>query len=149
MRSDMRGLTVSGRGSSSIPAAGYTGNAALTTGWIDVSKIVGVPTFRGVVASHASISGTLSIQHATSAAGAGSETVTEDDHFPGGRATQGANATGGVDYAAGTALDAALSYNGPRRFVRGVLTVANATGGAITTEATVVGVAMPQVEPAN
>ena len=151
MNSDMmRHSIVSADGARNIPGAGYTGNSDLLTDWISTADCVGPVTVIGVTtAGNAAISGTLSLDHATSAAGAGSATVTDDAHFPGGREAQGANATGGRDFAAGSALSAALSYNGPRGFVRGRLRVANSTNATVAVGVSLVAIADPQVADPN
>jgi len=149
MNSDyLRGATVSAGGARSIPAAGYTGNTDLLTDWIDTAQLVGPVTVIGVTTEgHASISGTLSIDHATSAAGAGSATVTDEADFPGGRDTQGVNATGGLDFAVSNALDGAISYNGDRRYVRGRLRIDNASNATVNVGVSVVALGTPQITP--
>jgi len=147
MNSDMlRHSIVSADGARNIPAAGYTGNTDLLTDWIDVSQLVGPVTAIGITTEgHASISGTLSLDHATSAAGAGSTTVTDEDHFPGGRDAQGVNSTGGKDFAASNALAGAISYNGPRQYVRGRLRIANASTATVNVGVSLVIIGTPQV----
>ena len=151
MNSDMlRHSIVSADGARNIPAAGYTGNTDLLTDWISTADCVGPVTVIGVTTEgHAQISGTLSIDHATSAAGAGSTTVTEDAHFPGGREAQGVNNTGGRDFAVSNALSGAISYNGPRGFVRGRLRIANAGGSTVNVGVSLVAIADPQVADPN
>jgi len=148
MNSDiLRGVRISARGSGAIPAAGYTGNSALATDWLDTAGLVGPITAVAESEANSAISGTLSIEHATSASGASGATVTADSDFPGGREAQGANTTGGVDWAAGTAASAALSYNGTRRYVRAHLTVRNSTNATVNADVSVVLMGMPQVTP--
>jgi len=149
MNSDyLRGVTIAAAaGTTSVPAAGYVGNNSLETGWIDLQDTVGPVVVRGFVAQDANLSGTLSIQHATSAAGAGAATVTDDADILGGREANGINATGGYDYVAANGCDAAIAYSGDRRYVRGVLTVANASAGAVAKDVGLVAMVMPQVVP--
>lgn len=151
MNSDfLRGITVAGAaGTTSVPAAGYTGAAALVTGWIDTSDIVGVPVVRGYVEQDGQLSGTLSIEHAASnaavAANAG-VTVTDDSDFPGGRDAQGVNATGGYDFVAADGLDASISYGGNSRYIRGHLTLNNSSG-VVAKDVALVVMAQPAVVP--
>ena len=151
MNSDyLRHSIVSARGEANIPGAGYTGNADLITDWIDVGECVGPVTVIGVTSEgNAAISGTLSIDHATSAAGAGSATVTDDAHFPGGRAEQGVNATGGKDFAVSTALNGAISYNGPRGYIRGRLRIANSGNATVNVSVSLVTIGTPRVADSN
>ena len=151
MKSDyLRHSIVSADGARNIPAAGYTGNTDLLSDFVDVSECVGPVTVIGVTTEgHASISGTLSIDHATSAAGAGSATVTDEAHFPGGREAQGVNNTGGRDFAVSTALSGAISYNGPRRFIRGRLRIANASNATVNVGVSLVVIGTPQVADSN
>jgi len=148
MKSDyLRGITHSGRGTSSVPSAGYTGGNILTTGWIDVAQTVGPVTVVAHVESDPDLSGTLSLEHATSAAGAGAAVVTAEGDFAGGRDAAGANATGGKDFAVNEEFRGSLAYAGSRRYVRGRLSVANASSGAVAKEVSLVALVMPQVEP--
>lgn len=124
-----------------VAAAG----TAVETPWVDVSDAIGPVVVVAESASHASISGTLSIQHATSATGAGSATVTDDSDFPGGRDANGANATGGNDWAANTSGSVALSYSGERRYIRAHVQANNATNASITHDVSVAVLKMPQV----
>lgn len=151
MKSDyLRHSIVSADGARNVPAAGYTGNTDLLTDFIDVSECVGPVTVIGLTtAGNAQLSGTLSIDHATSAAGAGSTTVTDDAHFVGGRESQGVNSTGGRDFAASTALDGAISYNGPRQFIRGRLRIANASNATVNVGVSLVAIGTPQVADPN
>jgi len=139
---------VSADGARNVPAAGYTGNADLLTDWVDTAELVGPVTVIGVTtAGHAALSGTLSIDHATSAAGAGSATVTDDADFVGGRDENGVNSTGGLDFAADAALSGAITYGGSRRYIRGRLRVANASNATVNVGASLVAVGIPQVTP--
>jgi len=151
MKSDnMREATVQANGSVSVPAAGYTGASALITGWIDTADIVGPVVIRGYVEQNTNLSGTLSIESAaTSAAVAANAgvTVTDDADFPGGRDAQGVNATGGKDFTAANGLDGAISYRGSNRYVRGHLTLNNASSGAVAADVALVALAQPQVVP--
>jgi len=151
MNSDyLRGMTVSAGGGRSVPAAGYTGNTDLLTDWIDTAELVGPVTVIGVTTEgNAALSGTLSIDHATSAAGAGSTTVTDDGDFAGGRDANGVNSTGGLDFAANAALSGAISYAGDRRYVRGRLRIANSTNATVNVGASVVALGTPQLTPAR
>jgi len=151
MKSDfMRHAIVSADGARNIPAAGYTGNSDLLTDWIDVSELVGNVTVIGVTtAGHASISGTLSLDHATSAAGANSATVTADGDFAGGADANGVNNTGGRDFAVSNALDGAITYAGDRQFVRGRLRVNNASNATVTVGVSLVAIGQPQVSDPN
>lgn len=152
MNSDyLRFTTVAGAaGTVSVPAAGYTGASALITGWFDTSDIVGPAVVRCLVEQDTNLSGTLSIQHASSdaavAANAGA-TVSDEDDFVGGRDTQGVNATGGLDFVAANGLDSAISYNGSSRYIRGHLTLNNASNSAVAKDVALVVMAMPQVTP--
>ena len=151
MNSDfLRGITVAGAaGTTSVPAAGYTGASALITGWVDTADTVGPVVIRGFVEQDAQLSGTLSIEHAASnavvAADAGT-TVSDDADFPGGRAAQGVNATGGYDFVAADGLDAAISYNGSSRYIRGHLTLNNSSG-VVARDVALVAMTQPQVVP--
>jgi len=151
MNSDyLRHATVSSGGARSIPAAGYTGNTDILTDWIDTAQLVGPVTVVGVTTEgHASISGTLSLDHATSDAGAGSATVTDDADFVGGREGNGVNATGGRDFAVNNALSGAISYRGDRRYVRGRLRIANASNATVNVGVSLVAIGMPQVQDPN
>lgn len=144
MNRDMRDLTTSGAGTASLTAA----TVDLRTDYIDVATLVGPVTAIGVIADNSNLSGTLALEHATSAAGASSATVTEDSDFPGGRDAQGANATGGNDIAAGGG-SAALSYNGSRQFVRAHLRINRGGGANINANCSVVLVGQPQIAPAR
>lgn len=152
MNSDyLRGATVASRGDVQVVAAGTT----LVTDYIDTASLVGPVTFIATAAANAQLSHTFTIEAATArgatpaANGAGNATVTADADFPGGREAQGANANGQITAAANTALDAALSYNGDSRYVRGRLVVANASNATQNVAVSLVGIGMPQVVPAR
>jgi len=150
----MRGAAVSGAGSRSVPAAGYTGASGLITGWIETANIVGPVVFRCEVEGNSDLDGTFSLEHAaTSAAVAANAGVTVlaadltgEGTFDGDTKV---NNTGGADITAGTDFSAALGYRGSQRYVRGHLNLTNANSGAVTAEVSVVGMAMPQVTPAR
>ena len=152
MNSDfLRGVTIAGAaGTTSVPAAGYTGASALITGWIDTADIVGPVVIRGYVEQDTNLSGTLSVEAAaTSAAVAANAgvTVSGADNFPGGRDAQGVNATGGYDFVAADGLDSAISVIGTARYVRGHLTLNNASSGAVAKDVALVAMVQPQVVP--
>jgi len=151
MNSDyLRAITVQANGTTSVPAAGYTAGSALITGWIDTADVVGPVVIRGYVEQDTNLSGTLSIEHSASnaavAANAGT-TVTDDADFPGGRDAQGVNNTGGYDFVAADGLDASISYNGDSRYVRGHLTLNNASSGAVAKDVALVAMVQPGITP--
>ena len=142
----LRGLTVRAVGAVSVPAAGFTGAAALVTPWISTRDLVGPVTFTAYVEQHAQLSGTFSLESAATnaavAANAGT-TVTDAADFTD---NTGVNNTGGFDFVAADGLDAALSYIGDAAYVRGHLTLNNSSG-VVARDVTVAGLAQPQITP--
>jgi len=150
----LRGVTV-GVDRRSVPAAGFTGASALAGEWVDTHALAAPPVFRGRCGAHASLSGTLSIQVSASNADKtpnstdGVATVTAEADFAGGRDSQGVNSTGGLDFAANSELDAAITYIGDVRYARWHLTVANASNAAVVTNCGGATLAVPQVTPSR
>lgn len=145
MNSDyLRGVEFEAEAASSVPAT----NLTLTTDHIDMQDgFVGPIVARAKCPSNASLSGTLSFQQSATTTNGDFATITADANFPGGKAVQGVNTSGGEDFAAGTAADIALSVLPTARYVRAVFTVRNSTNAAITADAEVVLLAQPQVTP--
>jgi len=145
MNSDyLRGVDFQAKSATSIAAT----NTTLTTEHIDMQDgFVGPIVARAKCGSNASLSGTLSFQQSDSTTNSDFATINTEGEFPGGKDNQGVNATGGEDFAAGTAADIALSVLPTKRYVRAVFTVRNSTNAAITEDAEVVLLAQPQITP--
>lgn len=152
----LRGITVTGRGTGSVPATGYTGASGLVTAWVDTYDLQGPVVFRCEVEGNSDLDGTFSLQHSASNAAqaanaAGLVTVLAADLTGGGtwNGNSVVNNTGGADLTAGTDFSAALGYIGDQRYVRGHLNLTNGNSGAVAAEVSLVGLSCPNVTPSR
>ena len=145
MKSDfLRHIVTSARSETGITVAAKS----ITTDHIDMQDgYVGPIVASAKSPAVASVDGTLSFEQSDTTSNGDFATIAAEGEFPGGRANQGVNPTGGKDTTAGEAINDALSVLPTKRYVRAKLTVKGAASANSVFE--VVMLAQPQVDDVN